>query len=289
MTSMTTRRLGQKRSRGAFFISLIAALVCCSSYSQAGIPETRPGNDLLAGEQGGLRLGLAWERGLVPPFRAGERDRQHLWMSGFWHPAPYAWLDASYEVLHDQYPDGTEVSGSGDLELGTLLGWEQTGPVGEGGGAGGGLGWAAAVGWRAKLPNAADAGELGSDETDITLLARGGLLYNAVCIDMSAGLAILGNPLRYADQDDVPFVSLALSWRPQAAASDGALPLLLPVPGLHGTWAFATSRNPARADVSLRLEWGRDWRWGLEGGAGLVPAAADIRGALWFGRAWGAE
>lgn len=202
---------------------------------------------------------------------AGERDRWHLGLEGFWQPMTGSaspvrlLLDARYEGIQDRLPDGTRITGSGDLVLGTFAGISN---------GGAGLRWTAGVGWRAKLPNAADDAELGTDETDILPslgVALGGRSWQ---VQGEGGLAILGNPLRYASQDDVPFGLGRVEWQPTALPWDVGAGL---------AWAFATSRNPARGEVLARASVQGPERRGVasrflvEAGAGLTPAAPDLR------------
>jgi len=233
----------------------------------AAIPETWPKNDLLTGETWRVETGMFVEHGFVPTFRASERDRARLAVWGEWWPSPRVRIDARYEGIQDHHPDGRVVSGSGDLDLGVY------GSVLRG--ANGSSAWTLGVGWRAKLPNAADERELGTDETDIVPLLQGAVRARGVEADFNAGIAILGNPLRYASQDDVPFAGLGV----------GLMDLPRPAPRLRlgADWAFATQRNPARGQVDLDLDWGHAWRVGIEGRAGLSPAAPDLSGGAWFG------
>ena len=111
-------------------------------------------------------------------------------------------------------------------------------------------------------------------QTDSLLWLRTRTEFGILEAGLIGGLAILGNPLQFANQDDVP-----LTW----------LDLSIPVGGVRvdtrvgGGWG--TSRNPARMDASLGVEGGCPWLMGARALAGLTPAAADWGGQLWVG--WG--
>jgi len=68
------------------------------------------------------------------------------------------------------------------------------------------------LGVNVKLPNASDDKGLGTDETDIYVLALISKAYGKVGMDLSAGLGILGDPRKNADQKDVAVVSLSATY-----------------------------------------------------------------------------
>lgn len=197
--------------------------------------------------------------GLVPEFRTADRDRfaggldaavrlgrVRLALSGDW--------------LRDTTAAGPAVQGFGDLHLGSAVRLFTAGPV------------ETHLGWAVKLPNASDGGELGTDETDISFGLTGVLHLGDVRVLGAVGLAILGNPLRFANQDDVPLLRLAADWtRWNLSVS----------PGLR--WDVATARNPHRAEGELVVRYGPSWFVELGGAAGLSPAAADFSGRVGFG------
>ena len=205
----------------------------------------------------------AYAVGLVPPFRAGARDRVAVGLDTRGWIGQHVRIAISEEWLRDETGSGDVVSGLGDLRLGTAVAlWTQPS-------------LATGLGWEAKLPNAADAGELGTDETDITLgawltIARGDWSGTG-----AAGLSVLGNPLRFANQDDVPLARLGLAYSP------GAFRL-----GASAQADFETSRNPPRVELNASARYGQRWFVGVAGTAGLVPAAADTSGVLQLGYAW---
>lgn len=201
--------------------------------------------------------------GLVPPFRVGARDRATLGVDG------RAWFDKrvrvtiSEEWLHDQGAVGEPVSGWGDVRIGTAVAI-LTGPV-----------VATGLGWEAKLPNAADAGELGTDETDISFGAWTAVSGKEWSVVAAIGLAVLGNPLRFANQDDVPMARLGGAFRPGPFAFEVAAQA-----------DFATSRNPARIQLDGTARYGRTWFVAVQPTVGLAPAAPDFAGVLRVGYAW---
>lgn len=200
--------------------------------------------------------------GTVPEFRASERDRLEGVLEAAWLPVDGVRLMARATWLRDATPVAT-VSGPGDLSLGT---WARLydGPL-----VGG-------VAWWVKLPNARDEGELGTDETDVTIVGTVGRRVGYWHLAAVGGLSVLGNPLRFANQDDVPLGWLELT-HTQAAFMARA----------RAGGGFETSRNPARLEASLGAEVGCPWFGGAQGSAGLTPAAPDYGVRLTTGWRWG--
>jgi hypothetical protein len=190
-------------------------------------------------------------RGWVPPFRASPRDRMAAGGRAWVRPADPVQLDLRWAWLADSLPSSQTTSGPGDLSLGVTV-QRAFGALELGGG------------WRVKLPNAQDEGELGSDETDVQILATAGRRWSSVSVRASAGLDIRGDPIRFANQDDIPQVWLS------TVGHRGHLNLSGRVGG-----DLATSRSPARLEAVSGLVWADGWLVGLEGTAGLTPAAAD--------------
>ncbi|MFH1463303.1 MAG: hypothetical protein ABIO70_02850 [Pseudomonadota bacterium] len=243
------------------------------------IPDTFRSMDPDPVEPVALFVAARADLGTVPPFRAGPRDRLGLALGGAWAPAARLVVDLRMEGLCDQHPDGDRTVGFGDAELGALVRL----PVLEGrratARAAGGRGPSLGLGWRVKLPNAADEGELGSDETDVALVLAAATDLGPLRAGLSGGLAILGDPFRLAAQDDLAFASLRLGWLPPTPppkvwVPHGALALDLALP---------SPSNPLRARAGLALEWGWRWRLGLDVGAGLSPAAPDLALGLRLG------
>ena len=209
----------------------------------------------------GLRGG--WSAGLVPPFRAGERDRLALGADARGWVGTHIRLTLSEEWLTDTTAAGSPVSGFGDFRVGTALAVLNR-PT-----------FAIGAGWEGKLPNADDAGELGTDETDFTFGLWGGVSRGRWSGIAALGIGILGNPLRFANQDDVPVARL------NAAFSPG------PFQFSAGVSAdLQTSRNPAHIEALAAIRYGKRWFIEIAGTAGFVPAAANESGTLRFGYAW---
>lgn len=199
----------------------------------------------------GVRAGLGWSAGYVPPFRAGARDRGAADLDASFVVAPFE-VRVGWGWLVDSTEGSGVTSGAGDLRVGTLVTLARPGP------------FDVTLGWEAKLPNAADEGELGTDETDVLFGATGGWRTGPWTARAGIGLAVLGNPLRFANQDDVPLVRAHLRWEEGAFAVIGRASADLP-----------TARNPARAEGDVAVRWGSRWHVLLHGGGGFVPAAAD--------------
>lgn len=259
--------------RRVIFCILVSVGFPATSF--AVVPETWPHASLLAEPGWSATLAVGLERGVIPVFRAGSRDRLRASVEAVWAPVDPVALDLRYDGIQDRHPDGTVVTGSGDLELGTTVRlWRGTWGPGRSPEA-----WAVGLAWRAKLPNAQDDGEIGTDETDVAMTLLAEAQAGRFRPFLGGGLAILGNPLRYTDQDDVPFLQVGMRW------SDGEDRAVLPDLRAGVDWGFSTTRNPARGEGAVALEWGRRWRLGVEGGGGLTPAAADARVRLFLGMA----
>lgn len=209
--------------------------------------------------------GARWRTGLVPPFQSSTRTRSELALGLGYAPAPAVSLDAAWSWIWDHSPSGQRASGPGDLSLGT---WARVASPG------GPERSAVRIGWRASLPNASDADGLGSDETDVAALASAGAMLGPAWLALTGGVAILGDPLRFAAQDDG-----ALLWL-HGAAPLGPVGLRASVGG-----AFATAANPARLRATLGVEGRCPWLYHASVEAGLTPAAADLGLALGIG--WG--
>ena len=156
------------------------------------------------------------------------------------------------DVLRDQTDDGEVVVGPGDLRLGTVVGSRF------------GHGFGAGLGWEVKLPDAADEGELGTDETDVILGGTFGWGSGPWWADCAFGLGILGNPLRFANQDDVPLLRAAGGWRGTRAEVTSGVDA-----------ALATARNPARIEALVGAAYGGPVTVRLGTEIGLTPAAPD--------------
>lgn len=221
----------------------------------------------LSPESGGIATGsassrrVAWEAsvegglatGYVPPFRAEERVRSWGALAGRAELDHLVVLAADFGWIADRQDGAGWRTGPGDVRLGTVLRTGRLGFVDT------------SLGWEVKLPNAGDEGEIGTDETDARFGGTLGWSEGDWEARASLGLAILGNPLRFANQDDVPLVRAEAAWSP-------------------GSWAFAprleadlrTARNPGRTRLGGRVRYGGPWFAELGADAGLTPAEADV-------------
>lgn len=247
---------------------LILALVLagCPRGSAWAAPELGPDALLPLGTPGlalGLDVGAGW--GLSPPFSMASADLAHLGLSVRWAPAPQTELRLRMEGLRGSWPDGTAILGPGDLRAGAaarVLPGQGPRP-------------AAWLDVGVKLPNAADEGGLGTDETDVHAAVRLRWVGERGALTATGGLLILGDPLRYAAQDDAALVELSGAW------TLGSVQLLGQVGG-----RLASPRNAADLCARVGAEWGRPegaWRVGAELGLGLTPAAPDAQARLWLG------
>lgn len=192
----------------------------------------------------------------MPPFRAAERDRVSMGIEGF-AALGRVQVRAGWSWLRDSSAAGAPASGPGDVRLGTAIAVARL----QAGGAGTVRLWA---GWEAKLPNAADEGELGTDETDALFGGTVAWTRGGWDARLGVGLGILGNPHRFANQDDVPLL--------RARVERAVGPVRL-APWLDAD--LATSRNPARVQVGGEALAGERAFVVLGGAAGLTPAAPD--------------
>lgn len=207
----------------------------------------------------GLAAG-AYLSSIVPPFRAGARDRLAIDLSGQVWLAHRVRVGVSGEWLRESSGAGDVVAGFGDLRLGTDVRVVRVSVVDF------------HLGWEAKLPNASDEGGLGSDETDILFGAGADVQAGEFGGTLALGLGVLGNPLRFANQDDVPMFRVSGRWTrgmvqvsPRVAVDLG------------------TARNPARAEAGALARVGKRGFIEVGGAAGLTPAAADWSVTLGIG------
>ncbi len=219
---------------------------------QASTPEIR------------VALGGLWEEGLVPPFRVAERSRLSLGAQGCLRLPPWLQLSLAWDWLRDENAIGEVTMGPGDFRLGNALyAWRWRGA------------WLG-LGWMVKLPNARDEGELGTDETDVTIGIHGGWAGGPWAASAGLGLSIQGNPLRFANQDDVVLVEGEGLWMHDWLALDATV-----------SAALQSDRNPARIFVGLGATLGGRWFLRPHGRLGLTPAAADGSVGLELGyRTW---
>lgn len=227
-----------------------------------------PGAGELPVARGGAARGsgaavVGYAAGMVPPFRAGSRDRAAFGADADAWFAERVRVGIAWDWLLDRHPSEAVISGPGDFRLDTTVCVWRTDALSTG------------VGWQAKLPNARNEDELGTDETDVDFGAWLGLRGGPWQGVLSLGLGVLGNPLRFADQDDVPRARLEGSWSSERVRT-----------ALFAELRVGTTRNPVRAEAGGRVRYGRGVFAELEGGAGLTPAAADGRVTVRLGYAW---
>ncbi len=191
--------------------------------------------------------------GVVPHFRAGSRDRAQVGVRAAGWFGPNVHVGLAWPWVLDFPAEGGPISGPGDVRLDTAVCAWRTAAL------------SAGVGWQVKLPNAANEGELGTDETDVDFGAWGQWRAGGWTVLGAVGLAVLGNPLRFAEQDDVPHAALEGGW------SGGAW-------RLHGfaTLEVQTTRNPWRGEAGVRARYGGAAFAEVQAGAGLVPASPDF-------------
>ena len=221
-----------------------------------------------------ISLRGSYAPGTVPPFRAAARDRMSVGPSICARLPARTHLSLAWDWLRDQDAIGGVVSGPGDIRVGTAIDLLPDRLL-----SGPGM---LSLGWSVKLPDASDEGELGSDETDITLGISGGWRAENKAgyffFRGGAALAILGDPLRFADQDDL------LLLRGEGGWGHGGLSLIGAVSA-----APQSDRNPARIDTLFSLQYalspggarprsssGRaPLFFAIHAGAGLSPASPD--------------
>lgn len=198
---------------------------------------------------------------VVPPFQAAARDELRWGLTSHYAPADPVSLRIRYDRIRATWADGTVEQGSGDMEVGsagrmlTLAGVEI---------------W---LDWVVKLPNADNTTRLGSDETDFTSSLMLRYDVDRWWVQASGGMAILGNPLMFANQDDAAVMYLSgggpagpLDWH------------------LRGGGRLVSSKNPSVFRAAGGLAWDSTWFIaGVEGGLGLTPAAPDFQAVLWLG------
>jgi len=201
--------------------------------------------------------------GFVPPFRVAPRRRSSAGVDVRWRVSDRVRLDGAWSWVRDDLPAGHSIQGAGDLSLGV---WAELVKV-----QSGSLG----LGWAVKLPNAADEGELGTDETDVSVFSTISTSLGGMELSALGGVAILGDPNRFANQDDAALFGL------EAARIVGPVHLRSKVGGTLGT-----TRNPARLSGVVGVWGGCPYRLGTEVQVGLTPAAPDWGLRTWVG--WGA-
>lgn len=195
---------------------------------------------------------------VVPPFLAAARNRSRAGLAARFRPAESVQLDAEWSWMRDQMHTDEVRSGPGDIRLDVRTDVWTLGST------------AFALGWGVKWPNAADGAELGTDETDVSAYGavhqRVGPFHGSVL----AGIAVLGDPVRFANQDDAALF-----------AADASLFLMRTHWQGRVGGTLSTARNPARITGEVGAWWGCETRGGISTGAGFTPAAPG-----WTVRAW---
>ena len=223
-----------------------------------------PGDNGLATPDVSIRLSAFHSDGYLPAFTSAERK-----ISGG-EGELSGWLDDRiYVNVRGDYRREIAISGAqdvgpGSLRLLTLANVWQGGVDIQ-------------LGWMGLVPFTRDHGEILSDELDVHLLAGLSTDAGTARLGLTGGMAILGNPLRFANQDDAP-----LLWLTAAVPASPRLSLSGRLGG-----ALPTARNPSRLSSTLSATWGHSWQVGVAGEIGLTPAAADLGGRLWLGHCWG--
>jgi len=218
-----------------------------------------------------LSLASSVEQETVPAFSIAERDRSRVELQGHWMVAPNVRVELRWDWLHDAYPSGDDQSGAGDLRLSTVAElWSNPSS-------------SLRAGWQVKLPNAADEGEMGTDETDAWLWLQGEHRVGTWTFWVLGGVGILGDPLRYTAQDDVPFGASGLRYQMEDASA------WVPALRLASIGAPATSRNPARVRTDLGLEWGACTFARVESGLGWTSASPKQIFGVRVGQRWGCQ
>lgn len=224
-----------------------------------------PPDNGLATPKVALRLSGFHSTGFLPAFTASERaiSGGEIELSGWPDSRLYVNVCSDYRL--ERTAIGASNAGPGSLRLMTMA-TPRAGRVD------------VQLGWMAALPWSRDHGAILTDELDVWLLSGLSGDVGPARLGLTGGLAILGNPLRFANQDDAPLLWLS------AAAPLGPVTATSRIGG-----ALATARNPARLSSDLALSIGNPWRVGIRGELGLSPAAADLGGGVWVGHRWGLQ
>lgn len=201
-----------------------------------------------------IELSSTFERDFAPLFRAAEVDRYRLALGGRY--APHNRI-----LLYGHLPlDGSQ---PGDASVGVRAAlWQQRESQ-------------AGIAWWSTIPlNSLDRGAPDGDELGVTIAVHAGAAMGPLSATALVGMAIRGDPLRTASQDDLPLSWAQVVWPVRRCQLQARL---------GGTWA--TARNPARVTAVGGANWPitPGWTLGLEAGAGLTPAAPNWSSRLWVG------
>ena len=210
-------------------------------------------------------IGFDFESGGRPPFRAGERDTTRLRASGLWALGPRGAMRIQAERLWMNWPSGDQVSGWGDLRLGSMGLFMGDGKEGV----------SVGVDWGVKLPNAADQGELGSDESDAHAGLFGVWRRNAWEVGLSTTLLILGDPLQFANQDDALLAIALAAYETEKVRWSSRV-----------VWRENSPRNPRDVRVLAGAQWmglPKGFWLAAEGGIGTSAYAPSWQAGIQIG------
>ena len=202
--------------------------------------------------------------GVVPNFSVSPRDELKLELSGSWYTNDTVGVRITSSAQSVSWPNGETISGPGDIKLGTS--WrifERSNS-------------SLWLDWSTKMPNAQDTSGLGTDETDVSVGAYGRWSNDHIGLVAGGELQILGDPLQYANQDDVMLVGAAIDTGLGNFNFRGRVIARLESP-----------RNPLDLKVGLGVERKHgNWGYGLNSTAGLSPAAGDYSISASIHRMW---
>jgi hypothetical protein len=126
------------------------------------------------------------------------------------------------------------------------------------------------------MPNAQDTSGLGTDETDVSIGAYGRWSNENIGLVAGGELQILGDPLQYANQDDVLLIGAAIDATRDKFQFRGRITARLESP-----------RNPLDLKVGLGIQRRQgNWGYGINSTAGLSPAAGDYSISASIHRIW---
>lgn len=246
------------------YSSVVALLLLLTAFPAAAAtlePLGLQDAQLLPKNHAEFRIGLAYYDGLHNLFQQQDRNRRltelpSLSLNLGLGERVEAQLRYSYLYLRED--DQSSDWDSGDLTLGLKVRlWQESLRVP-----------ALALRLAAKLPNADDEDDFGTDEADIfidLLATRNFPLFSTY---VNLGLAILGNPRPNSDSQDDAF-RYALGIR--APLLDSRLAGLLSIEGMEGNDSI-NNRCAARGGLQLQLG---DWLWDLGGSIGLAGKSED--------------
>jgi len=211
-----------------------------------------------------VRAGGAYLGSHLPPFWNEPRNRAQGEFNLRWAPSSAAWLDVSVDAWRqDRHENGNVFSGPGDITMGGRA-WIWQAPVFTG------------VAFAVKQPNADDERQLGTDETDITLLATSGAWLGQTWIQVHGGAAFLGDPHRFSSQDVAPTVITSAVYEREIIVLHSFI---------NGT--METTHNPSQWSMTIGGEGRCPRLLGAEATVGLSPAAPNWGGRVWAGWGWG--